>query len=78
MDYVLSSNWHDQNACTIKMYMDMFCANYDPISVGEGNETFLVWLWKPLPSTRIFKRVKLKTICNKLKRTISASGQFRL
>ena len=41
MDYVLSSNWHDQNACTIKMYMDMFCANYDPISVGEGNETFL-------------------------------------
>ena len=27
----------------------------DLTSVGEGNEAFLVWVWKPLPSRRVLK-----------------------
>ena len=41
--------------------------------VREGNEVFLIRVWKPLPDTR-FKTVRLMTIRNGSKRTISDSG----
>ena len=46
----------------------------DPISVGEGNETFFIMVWKPLPSRRI-----LKTLGGKPKEDkVSASGVLGL
>ena len=47
-------------------------------SVGEGNETFLIRVWKPLPNTRVLKTMKLTTIRSGPKQTISVSGGFRL
>ena len=35
----------------------------DPTSVGEGNETFLIRVWKPLPSRRVLKTMRLTMIC---------------
>ena len=40
---------------------------------GEGNETFLIIVCKPLPSRRV-----LKTLRESPKRTISASYELRL
>ena len=51
---------------------------WDPTSVGEENETFLIRVWKPLLSRLCLKIVRLTTIRNGVKRTISTSGGFRL
>ena len=48
------------------------------MSVGEGNEVFLIRVWKPLPSRRILKTVSLTTVHNGPKQTISASGELGL
>ena len=42
--------------------------------VGEGNETFLIRVWKPIPNGHVLKTVRLTVIRNRPKQTISASG----
>ena len=44
----------------------------------RGNETFLIRMWKSLPNKCVLKTVKLITIRNGSKRTISTSGGFGL
>ena len=51
---------------------------WDPTSVGEENETFLIRVWKPLPSRYVLKPWGWTVICNELKQTISASGGLGL
>ena len=46
-------------------------------SSGEGNETFFIRVWKPLPSRRILKTLRGNPK-ESLKRTISASGGLGL
>ena len=37
-------------------FMSLLCSNVRPTSVEEENETFLIRVWKLLPSRRILKR----------------------
>ena len=50
---------------------------WDPTSVGEENETFFIWVWKPLPSICILKALR-GSPKESPKRTISASGGLGL
>ena len=49
----------------------------DPTLMGDENEVFFVRVWKPLPN-RNLKTVRLTTIRNGSKRTISVSGRLKL
>ena len=62
---------------------------WDPTSVREWNESFLIRVRKPLPNRCVlgcgnlslktnFKTVRLMTICNEPKRTIFANGTLEL
>ena len=46
--------------------------------VGEGNETFLIWVWKPLLNRCVLKIVRLTTVHDEQKRTISSSDRLGL
>ena len=46
--------------------------------VGERNEAFVIRVYKPLPNIRVLKTMRLMTIRNGLKWTISASGVLGL
>ena len=49
-----------------------------PTLVGEGNETLVIRVWKPLPSRCVFKNLEGKSVRESLKRTISASDRLGL
>ena len=44
----------------------------------RGNGAFLTRVWKSLPSRRVLKTVRLTTIRNGPKQTISASSEFEM
>ena len=58
--------------------LDFYLFRGDPTSVGEGNETFLIRVWKPLPRIRVLKTMRLTTICNGPKQSIFASSGLEL
>ena len=81
--WILSQTMFQRHAIKFLMWMHNWSSRnlidilWDPISVGERNETLLIRVWKPLPSRHI-QSLERKPEKENPKRTISASGGLEL